>query len=362
MRILSERDLKDIILGSTLFGTGGGGDPKLGWRIVRRALRRGREFYLAELNDMKGEEIVAMPYSVGSLSSKKVTSGYLNGTVTRSFELLEEYLGQSFTGIIATELGGSNTARALVVGALLGKVVVDADAAGRAVPELQQSTYHLLGMPMIPFSLVTPYGDEAIFSQIRDDTEAERIVRSIVSAIGVNVGVTSHPFKVSTMRNAVIRGTISLALRTGRKLRIAKKDGQNPEDVLAQLGWIVLFRGVAVRVTRREEYGFTIGEFQFEGVDEFKNEGYRIVFKNENLVSWRNEKIDAMIPDLISVITPEGTPVINPKVKEGHEYIVVSHLAPEIWRTPAGLRLFGAGYLKESLNWIQKVLVEYLSI
>jgi len=356
MKILRETDLKDIILGSTLFGTGGGGDPKLGWSMVRKALRRKREFYLAKLEELKREEIVAMSYSIGSLSSKKVMPVYPKDIVTRSFEVLEEYLGQSFTGVIATELGGSNTARALVVGALLGKVIVDADAAGRAVPELQHSTYHLLGIPMTPFSLVTPYGDEVIFSRVPDDREAEKIVRSIVSAIGVNVGVTSHPLRVSVMRNAVIQGTITQVLQTGRELRIAKEDGWNPEDVLKKLGWIVLFRGIVVRVKRKEEHGFTVGEFKLEGTEEFKDESYKIVFKNENLAAWRNGRMDLAIPNLISMITPEGIPVINPEVKEGREYIVIGYPAPKVWRTPPGLKLFGINYLKNSLSWIQKVL------
>ncbi len=345
MKVLDEADLRDIILGATLFGTGGGGDPKVGWHIVKKTLRRGGEFRLAELGEIKKGAIVAMPYSVGSLSSKKVASFYPKGVVTRSFELLEEYLGESFAGVIATELGGANTARALVVGALLGKVVVDADAAGRAVPELQHSTYHLLGMPMTPFSLVTPHGDELIFSRVKDDTEAEKIVRAIVSAIGANVGVTSHSFRVSEMGNAVVHGTVSRSLRTGRELRIAREDGKNPEEVLEGLGWTVLFRGIVVGVERREKGGFTVGEFELEGVEGFKNESYRIVFKNENLASWRNGRIDVTVPDLISMVTPEGVPVINSEVKEGSEYIVVGHSAPEIWRTPKGLEIFGPKYL-----------------
>ena len=59
-----------------------------------------------------------------------------------------------------------------------------------------------------------------------------------------------------------------------------------------------------------------MGEFELEGIEEFKNESYRIVFKNENLASWRNGRIDVTIPDLISMVT-RRVPVTNPEVKEG---------------------------------------------
>jgi len=345
MKILEKRELGDIILGSTLFGTGGGGSPQLGWSIIKKAMRQGGEFCLVKLNEMKNCDIVAMPYSVGSLLYKKRSFDYTEKPVIQSFELLEEYINQNFTGVIATELGGSNTARALVVGALLGKVIVDADAAGRAVPELQHSTYHIVGLPMAPFSLVTPYGDEVIFPQVRDDVEAEKIVRGIVSTISTNVGVTSHPFKVATMKNAVIPGTISQALQTGHKLRIAMEDNLNLEGVLKNLGWNVLFRGIITHIERKEQGGFTIGKFELEGIEEFKNENYQVVFRNENLISWRNGRVDITIPDLISVITPKGVPIVNSEIRKSKEYMVVGRSSPEIWRTPSGRKLFGKGYL-----------------
>ncbi|AEC51395.1 hypothetical protein PNA2_0478 [Pyrococcus sp. NA2] len=347
MKILSEIELKDIIVGCTILGTGGGGDPEEGWEMIKKALKEGKEFRLVKLDEVPPEGIVPMPYFVGSVSGKKVKSIYPQGEAVRSYELLEEYMAEKFEGVISTELGGANTAVALVTSALLEKPIVDGDPAGRAVPELQHTTYYILGLDMTPFSVVTPFGDEIVVTRIKDDIHAEKIVRSIVTATGgVTVGVTSHPIRGKILRTSVVPNAITHALIIGRALRIAKENNEDPIEAVIKAGnGFLLFKGIAVKSTWKDEGGFTIGEFELEGIEDFKDQEYKVFFKNENLASWRNGEIDVTIPDLISVLTPEGEPVTNPNVQEGKEYVIVGFPAPEIWRSPKGLEIFGPKYL-----------------
>lgn len=346
MKVLNEVELRDIVEGCTVLGTGGGGNPEEGWEMIEKALKEGREFKLVKLEDIHPDGIVPMPYFVGSVSGKKVESAYPHGEAARSYEVLEEYMGKKFEGVISTELGGANTAAALVTAAMLGRPIVDGDPAGRSVPELQHTTYYILGIQMTPFSVVTPFGDEIIIPKVKDDVQAEKIVRGIVAATGTNVGVTSHPIDGKTLKSSVVPDAITYALKLGRALRTARENGGDPIQSLIKTGnGFLLFKGVVTRSTWRDESGFTIGEFELEGVDEFKGQVYKVFFKNENLISWKNGKVDVTIPDLISVLTPEGYPVTNPNVKEGKEYAVVGFPAPEIWRTPKGLEIFGPKYL-----------------
>ncbi|AHF80978.1 DUF917 domain-containing protein [Thermococcus paralvinellae] len=346
MRVLTEQDLKDLIEGCTVLGTGGGGEPKEGWELIERELKAGREFKLVSLEEIPDNGIVPMPYFVGSLSDEKVKSVYEEGEAVRSYRLLEEFMRKEFAGVISTELGGANTAVALATAARLGKPIVDGDPAGRSVPELQHTTYYIVGINIAPFSVVTPFGDEMIVSKVKDDFQAEKIVRSIAASLRTNVGVTSHPIRGKELRNSVVKNAISYALSLGRALRTAREEGTDPINALLEAGnGFLLFKGIAVKSTWEDKNGFTIGEFELEGIEEFKGETYRVWFKNENLISWRNGEIDVTIPDLISVLTPEGYPVTNPHVKEGKEYIVVGFPAPELWRTPKGLEVFGPAYL-----------------
>ncbi len=353
MRKLSELDLRDIVEGCTVLGTGGGGDPKEGWEMIKKELKKGKKFLLADLSEVPDDKIVAMPYFVGSVSEKVVRSVYEDGEVVRSFQVLEEYMGEKFWGVISTELGGGNTAAALVTAAKLELPIVNGDPAGRSVPELQHTTYYILGIQMTPFSVVTPFGDEIVVSRVKDDFQAEKIVRGIVATIDADVGVTSHPVSGKLLRDSVIRNAISYALKIGRALRTAREESKDPIKSVIEAGnGFLLFKGVVSRATWKDEGGFTVGEFELEGIDEFKSETYRVWFKNENLISWRNREIDVTIPDLICVLTPDGYPVTNPNVQEGKEYVVVGFPAPELWRTEKGLEIFGPKYLGLDVEYV----------
>lgn len=353
VRELNEFDLRDIIEGCTVLGTGGGGDPKEGWELIKKEIRKGRKFLLASLDEIPSSKIVATPYFVGSLTGGKVKSVYEEGEAARSFRLLEEYVGEKFYGVISTELGGANTAVALATAAKLGIPIIDGDPAGRSVPELQHTTFYIMGLKMAPFSVVTPFGDEAIISRVKNDFQAEKIVRAIAVTMETNVGVTSHPVKGKNIKDSIVKNAISYALKVGRSMRIAKERGEDVIDALVTAGnGFLLFKGVAMRSDWKDKDGFTIGEFELEGIDEFKGEVYRIWFKNENLVSWRNGEVDVTIPDLISVLTLDGTPVTNPNIREGEEYAVIGFPAPEIWRTSRGLEVFGPRYLGLDMEYI----------
>ena len=150
-----------------------------------------------------------------------------------------------------------------------------------------------------------------------------------------------------------MKDAISHALNIGRALRTARENGGDPIRALLKAGnGFLLFEGVATNAEWREESGFTVGEFKLEGTGEFKGETYRVWYKNENLISWRNGEVDVTIPDLISVLTPDGHPVTNPHVEEGKEYVVVGFPAPELWRTPKGLEIFGPKYLGLNVEYV----------
>ncbi len=350
---LSEQDLRDLIEGCTVLGTGGGGDPEEGWKRIKEELDRGRKFRLLSLSEVPSDGIVPMPYFVGSLSGKKVKSVYEEGEDVRSFKLLEEYMGEEFAAVISTELGGANTAAALATAARLNRPIVDGDPAGRSVPELQHTTYYIVGIDMAPFSVVTPYGDELVVPRVKDDFQAERIVRSIAAAIETNVGVTSHPVRGEKLRDSVVKDALSHAMKLGRALREAREEQRDPIDALLKAGnGYLLFRGIVTTASWKDKGGFTIGEFVMEGVEEFAGENYRVTYKNENMMSWRNGEVDVTVPDLISVLTPDGFPVTNPHVRKRKEYVVVGFPAPQLWRTPKGLEIFGPKYLGLEIDYI----------
>ncbi len=179
MKLLKKEDLEDILYGCTILGTGGGGSLEKGLRKVEEALNSGKEFKLASLEEIPPESFIACPYYCGAISPllPEVEAKYSNLPKIKeepalvAFKALEEYLGKDFYGVISTELGGANTAIALYVASMLGKCIVDADPAGRSVPELQHTTFYINSIPIAPMAVVNEFGETAIFVKVVDGCE-----------------------------------------------------------------------------------------------------------------------------------------------------------------------------------------------
>ena len=59
-----------------------------------------------------------------------------------------------------------NTAEALHIACLLNRPLVDADPAGRSVPELIHSTFYLKDRPIHPMAVATWFGDVIIPKEV----------------------------------------------------------------------------------------------------------------------------------------------------------------------------------------------------
>ena len=96
---------------------------------------------------------------------------------------------------------------------------MDADPAGRSVPELQHSTYYVLGEPIAPLAVATNFGESVIVEKVPNDLRAEDIVRAIAVASGNEVGVADHPMTGKVFKRSTIPNAISYAMKIGKVLR-----------------------------------------------------------------------------------------------------------------------------------------------
>ena len=226
--------------------------------------------------------------------------------------------------VASTELGGENTAEALHVACQLGLPIIDGDPAGRSVPELQHSSYFVKGEPIAPMAISTNFGEVIIIENILNDLRAEEIVRSIAVASGDEVGVTDHPICGKNLKNSIIQGAISYAEKIGRIIRISKENHEIVEEkIIEEIEGKILFKGELNKVIWESKGGFNIGNIYLDGLDRYKNETYRIWFKNENIVAYRNEKLDASVPDLICMIDKNGEPITTPNFKNKMVMIIL---------------------------------------
>ncbi len=354
MRELTLQELEDILVGCAILGTGGGGSLERGLRTVRQDAAAGKTVTLAALSELADDTLVVSPYYAGSVSPLSPEQIKAYEHLPRipdepplvAARALAAYLQTPVGAVLATELGGGNTATALSTAAHLGVPVLDADPAGRAVPELVHSTLYLGGISIAPLAVANQFGDVAVIQKVANDGRAEALVRAMAVVSQNHVGVADHPTTAASLRGKVVEGAISHAAKVGAAWRQAKADGADPVGAVCQAGGgFRLFSGVVSEAWWKDEGGFTVGEVVVKGTGPDHGSEYRIRFKNEHMASWRDGQVDVTVPDLICMFdATTGDPILNPAAREGQPVTIIGMPAAPVWRTEKGLSIFGPAY------------------
>lgn len=341
MRVLKLQEVQDILVGCTILGTGGGGSLDEGLEAVKNAFDKGYEFKLLDFSEINDDMYYINPYFCGSVSLDEEKKELSNELVT-AVEALEEYMNVKFDGVVSIEYGGGNTGQAMAAAAEMGKYIVDCDAAGRAVPELQFSTYYITGKPIYPFSVATRYGDKAIFPYVRDDARAEALSRFMAVGSEGSVGMADHPIKGNLLKESVIPSALSYAEKVGKSQREAIENIEDPiEEIIKAANGYLMFEGIVNDTTEWvKKDGFTVGTICIDGINYYSNDTFKIWYKNENMISWKNNEPFITCPDLICVVNNlTGYPITNPNCKTGDKVAVLGFECHDLWKTDKGLSI-----------------------
>lgn len=342
MKKLNLQELKDIMMGCAILGTGGGGSLEEGISVVEQEWNAGKEFKLLSFDEIDDEAYYASPYYCGSMTVDCDPSLFDGSDIALSVEALERYMQTSFHGLVSIEYGAGNTGEVMAIAAKTGKYIVDADAAGRAVPELQFSTYYITGQPITPLAVGTIFGDIAIIPTVGDDARAEALTRFMAVASKGAVGMTDHPIKGSALKHSVIPGAISFAQKVGQAQRTSLEDKTDPiTAILKAAEGKLLFTGQVTADTYWENKdGFTLGNIYVNGVKEDVGHTARVWYKNENMMMWVDDKVRLTCPDLICIVEKEtGIPITNPEAEEGMEVCVLGFSCHDLWMTEKALEI-----------------------
>ncbi|MEM3938497.1 MAG: DUF917 domain-containing protein [Desulfurococcaceae archaeon] len=367
LRLRTRQDVEDFVRGCTFFGTGGGGSPQVGLRILLEDLEKYGEIVVHDVNSIRDDAYVVTPYLMGSIAPKtpevvaKMTSlglvkriGIADRILAYAVLELEKYLGVEFEGVVAIELGGGNTPSPVDVAVTLGKMIVDGDYAGRAIPEIDQITPYLYDIPPYPATYVDEYGNKTVVSKAINYLMAERIGKLIsVASFGL-VGGASFAITGKEMKKIIIPGTLSESYIIGKTLREAVEAGKDPAvEVAKKANGYVLFRGIVTKKDWEDREGYMWGTTYIKGVEEFEGREAKIFFKNENHIMWFDDKVLATSPDIIEVIDAKtGEPITNTDLKEGMKVSVVGLKGREQFRTPKGLEVLGPRHFGFDIDYI----------
>jgi DUF917 family protein len=360
----SKDHIEDLIVGTTILGTGGGGSPQVGRGVLESDLRAGQVLRIVNLDEISEDSLLVSPYYVGSVApevkpSKKVTIADPFAVALKS---IERYFGRKVGATAATELGGGNTAAALHVASQLGIPMVDGDLLGRAGPELHQSTTHVFGESMAPSVVVSETGDVVFIERYADIDDYESLARYVAVLAGGHAVVIDTPLTKPIASKILIKGTISRSIAVGKAVRQALQDRRDPVEAVRNVlgGWL-LFRGTVEKYEWRNERGFLFGDVTLSGNKEWQGQSFRSRIKNEHIFAWLGSKPIVMPPDLIMFLDHSGHGITNDALKLGLEASVVAAKAPEVWRTAKGLEFFGPRHFGFDFDYVPvESLVETL--
>lgn len=353
--LTSLEEIEALVYGTTFFGTGGGGDPARGLSLLLKSFKIKKKIDIIDIEELLEEEIIVCPYYVGTVAptAKTRKAIKIRESIGLAIKKMENVLSKKIGAVLASELGGGNTAVAVSIATEIGIPIIDGDLVGRAAPELHQCTVHIFGIPMYPSILITETGNIVVVEKYADIDDYESIARYLSVLAGRFVVVVDTPLNKGNGRKAIVKGTISKCIEVGKIIKKSKDKGRILiEDIIrATNGWEI-FEGIVKKYDWRDEGGFLYGEVLLEGINKWKNHSLKSWIKNEHIMVWRDSKPIVMPPDLMSFILDDGNIVTNSDLREGMKIHAIAVKSPEVWRTSKGLELFGPRHFGFDIDYV----------
>jgi uncharacterized protein len=356
-RTLTKQDAIDLWQGTKILGCGGGGSPEEGMEAIHQTYGKGLSFQLAQADDLPDDTLVVTVGFVGggitAAEQEQVSPFQRTGdAVLRAIEALENCLGKRIGAYMPCEPGAGNSFVPFRAAALKGVVTVDLDTAGRAKPEVVNSTTSIFNVSLTPLAIASDFGDVLLMTEAVDERRVEMISRYIARASGGMCAVARCPITIGEARGKLISGTMGRCLAAGRAIR----DSSDPVSTLARaLSATSIFEGTIQARTREEHGGFMWGEIHLSGRKSFHGHTYRVYYKNENLIGWLDGDLNATTPDLMALVDAQtGEGVYNwmdEDLRVGRDVVLLHAPADPLWLSQRGLELFGPRHFGFDLDY-----------
>lgn len=339
---LTEADIDRITLGAGVLGTGGGGNPWLGSLMAKAQLAAGRTLRVIGLDDLAPDARVMALAGIGAptVGVERMVEGSESARLVR---VMEKHLGHRIDALIADEIGGSNAIAPMIAAAQLGIPVVDADGMGRALPEVQMTTFFINGHVAHPSGLMDFEGNTLIVTETRSPEMLERLLRAGTVAMGSAAYFTTAPMTGAFVRAHAVPGTLRLAWGIGDAVLAARQEKVDPvAAICGAMKASVILRGKVTDVGRETQGGFLHGIVTLAGLDADRGRDVRITVQNEYLAAEEDGKALAMTPDLICIVDSEtGRSIGSEEIRYGLRVAVLTAPAHPFLKTEIALRSVG---------------------
>ncbi len=339
MKLINEintENLYTISIGAAMLGTGGGGDPKIGYLMAKQAIEENGSVKLVRLDEIDDEATVAALSMMGapSVVLEKIPNGR---EFTELFDKIETDFKTTIDYLYPVEAGGINSMIPIIGAAKKGVPLIDADTMGRAFPELQMVTFAIFKINAFPIFLASDNGKMTTINA-QNYHELEEKARTWTIANGGQVAVGDGVLKAKEFKRAAIKDVVSLSYYLGDIILNA----ENPLNKLAEVGVQTLFKAKIIDVERKTEGGFNKGIVKMVGIEEDIDNEYELHLQNENLAVFKGQKLLCSVPDLIMVLDIQTLmPITTDSYKYGQRVVVSALRSDPKWKLERGLELVG---------------------
>ncbi|MFI6598246.1 DUF917 domain-containing protein [Nonomuraea sp. NPDC050536] len=345
---MTRDDISALARGCAVLGTGGGGDVRAGALAAVRAIDIHGPVPLIELADLDDDALVVPLSGIGAptVSHEMIHS---EDEPLRIAEEIERIFGRRPSAVMSSEIGGSNGVAPVAWAAQLGLPLLDADGMGRAFPEVQMVSMYVAGLPADLVIMSDVAGNVTTIRPI-DGLWSERIARAVCVAMGSSALMADYVLTAAQARGAVIEGTVTRALTVGRSTEHTREP---LEGLRRTLNATRLITGKLTDVERRTTGGFVRGTARIEGTGADKGRTLTLELQNENLVAVEDDRVRAMVPDLITVVDTEAATAVQTEgLRYGQRVSVLAWPCDPLWRTPEGLETAGPRAFGYDLDYV----------
>lgn len=335
-KLTNIQEATDFVRGCTFYATGGGGLPENGIESLMSEINEKGFVQITDISEIPDDAVAVCPFLMGSIAPHDEATlkemagfGFIDGVnkekarLTKAIQELEAYTGVKTTVVVPIELAGANTSGPISAGSSLGMMAVDGDYCGRAIPEILQITPYLYDRKWLPVASVDEWDNVCIIKKATNLRVVERIGKLISAGAYGLAGQAGFIMSGKELKETVIAGTLSKSYELGKFIREAQEAHLDhiPQKIAEKVGGWVLAEGKRTDFEDEDRIGYYWGTttIQSDAGDE-----YKIWFKNENHVCWKNGEPFVSSPDLICVVDRHtGEPIPNPKMRQAQEVAII---------------------------------------
>lgn len=335
-KLTNIQEATDFVRGCTFYATGGGGLPENGIESLMSEINEKGFVQITEISEIPDDAVAVCPFLMGSIAPHDEATlkemagfGFIDGVnkekarLAKAIQELEAYTGVKTTVVVPIELAGANTSGPISAGSSLGMMAVDGDYCGRAIPEILQITPYLYDRKWLPVASVDEWDNVCIIKKATNLRVVERIGKLISAGAYGLAGQAGFIMSGKELKETVIAGTLSKSYELGKFIREAQEAHLDhiPQKIAEKVGGWVLAEGKRTDFEDEDRIGYYWGTttIQSDAGDE-----YKIWFKNENHVCWKNGEPFVSSPDLICVVDRHtGEPIPNPKMRQAQEVAII---------------------------------------